>query len=98
MIEARRKRLIRDMEESSEKRKNSRDYRCYGLNAGYHHQKYLEFIASVTDLPIAIDSPFVDGAKATLNYVKDSGLAGRVVYNSLRMESTNCEYQALKDV
>ena len=89
-------RLIRDVEESSEKTKIPAIIDVMGSTPDAII-KYLEFIASVTDLPIAIDSPSVDVTKAALNYVKNSGLARRVVYNSLRMESTNCEYQALKD-
>jgi len=89
-------RLIRDVEESSEKTKIPAIIDVMGSTPDAII-KYLEFIASVTDLPIAIDSPSVDVTKAALSYVKNSGLAGRVVYNSLRMESTNCEYQALKD-
>ncbi len=60
-------------------------------------QKHLEFVASVTDMPLLIDGTTADVRIAGLDYVKQAGLADRVVYNSIQPEVTDAELTAIQD-
>jgi len=59
--------------------------------------KYLDFVASVTDAPMLIDSTEakvrVHGAK----YAREVGLADRIVYNSINVSATEDELRGVKE-
>ncbi len=59
-----------------------------------HH---LEFAARKTDMPLLIDGTTAEVRIAGLNFVGTSGLADRVVYNSIQPEITDAEWQAIRD-
>jgi len=61
-------------------------------------QKYIEFVANVTDAPIFIDSTFTDVKLAGVKYAAEIGLLDRTVYNSLTYHVNTEEIEALKDV
>ena len=49
--------------------------------------KQLEFVASVTDTSILIDSPSLSVRLAGLRYAKETGLINRIVYISIMPET-----------
>jgi tetrahydromethanopterin S-methyltransferase subunit H len=59
--------------------------------------KYLEFVVNVTKLPIFIDSPSIDVAKAGFQFAKEAGLLERVAYNSITAKSKDEEYRLLQE-
>jgi len=60
-------------------------------------RKELEFVASVTDSPILIDSPAMDVRLAGLRYAEETGLIDRIVYNSIIPETKPKELQEIKE-
>jgi tetrahydromethanopterin S-methyltransferase subunit H len=59
--------------------------------------RYLEFVANTTKLPIFIDSPAIEVAKAGFHFAKEAGLLGRVAYNSVTAKSKDDEYKLLQE-
>lgn len=59
--------------------------------------KELEFVASVTDTPIVIDSPAMDVRLAGLRYAQEAGLIDRIVYNSIIPETKSVELEKIKE-
>ena len=60
--------------------------------------KYIEFVADVTGAPILVDAlGAVEVSRAALEYVREAGLAGRVVYNSLTARSKEEELRVLQE-
>lgn len=60
-------------------------------------QKHLEFVVSVTEMPLLIDGTTVDVRLAGLKYVSEAGLADRVVYNSIQPEIDDDELAAIRE-
>lgn len=60
-------------------------------------RKELEFVASMTDAPILIDSPAMNVRLAGLRYAKETGLIDRIVYNSIIPETKPEELQEIKE-
>lgn len=59
--------------------------------------KEIEFVASVTEAPILIDSPSMDVRLAGLRYSVETGLIDRIVYNSIMPETKSKELQEIKE-
>lgn len=59
--------------------------------------KELEFVMSVTDAPILIDPVGTETKKAAINYIKESNLAAKVVYNSITVETKQEELDSIKE-
>jgi tetrahydromethanopterin S-methyltransferase subunit H len=59
--------------------------------------KQLEFVASVTDASILIDSPAPNVRLAGLRYAKETGLINRIVYNSIIPETKTDELQEIRE-
>jgi len=59
--------------------------------------KELEFVASVTDTPILMDSPAMNVRLAGLHYAEETGLIDRIVYNSIIPETKPKELQEIKE-
>jgi len=57
----------------------------------------LDFIASETDLPILVDGVNAGIRSEALRYVRQAGLQGRVVYNSLTPDFKQSELEAIQD-
>jgi len=60
-------------------------------------KKFLEFTASVTEVPILMDGPTTDAKKAGLDYANEVGLLDRIVYNSLIPEYKQEEIEKIKE-
>jgi len=59
--------------------------------------KYLDFLAGVTDAPLLMDGVSSSIRLGTLDWVKESGLQDRIVYNSLTPEYTPEEMEKIKE-
>ena len=59
--------------------------------------KCIDFVASNTDNPFAIDGTTAEVKMAGAKYVRDSGLASRVVYNSIMPHAKEDEIAAIKE-
>jgi len=88
--------LIKIVEELSDKTKlpTAIDVVCAEPKAAI---KYLDFIASVTKMPILVNTPSIESMKEAFNFIKSSGLSSRVIYNSLTARSKNEEYIILQE-
>jgi tetrahydromethanopterin S-methyltransferase subunit H len=60
-------------------------------------EKLIDFVASNTDNPFAIDGTTAEVRMAGAKYVRDSGLSQRVVYNSIMPHVKEDELAAIKD-
>ena len=60
-------------------------------------QKYIDFVAGVTDAPISIDIMKPQLKSKVINYVGEVGLSDRILYNSLYLPIREDEINALKD-
>lgn len=60
-------------------------------------RKFLDFVPSVTKAPILMDGVSANVRVASLEYVKESGLADRVVYNSITPEYKQEELEKIKE-
>jgi len=60
-------------------------------------KKFVEFTASVTDVPILMDGPTVEAKIAGVKYATEVGLINRVVYNSLIPEYKQEEIEKIKE-
>jgi len=61
-------------------------------------KKFVEFTASVTDVPILMDGPTVEAKIAGLEYASEVGMIDRVVYNSLILEYKQEEIEKIKEM
>ena len=59
--------------------------------------RHLEFAAGVTTAPLLIDGTTADVRLAGLQYVAQSGLADRIVYNSVQPDIADAELTAIRD-
>ena len=59
--------------------------------------RVLDFMTSVTDVPLLIDAASADIRVAALDYAKQSGFLENCVYNSLNPESKSIEFQKIKE-
>jgi len=57
----------------------------------------LDFVADMTDAPILVDAPTFELKVPTLEYVQQSGMQGRIIYNSLTPDSRKGEYRLLHE-
>jgi len=60
-------------------------------------EKFIDFVASVTEKPFLIDAPSAETKIAGVKYAREVGLEKRVIYNSLTLESKPEEFEALKE-
>jgi tetrahydromethanopterin S-methyltransferase subunit H len=60
-------------------------------------EKLIDFVASNTDSPFAIDGTTTEVKMAGANYVKETGLSSRVVYNSIMPQARDNELIAIKE-
>jgi tetrahydromethanopterin S-methyltransferase subunit H len=88
--------VIKSQEEMSDKTGNPCMLDVVGASPE-HMKKFMEFIASVTDVPILMDGPTTEAKKAGLEYATEAGLIDRVVYNSLIPEYKQEEIQNIKE-
>lgn len=58
----------------------------------------LDFVTSVTDVPVLLDSPSADIRVAALDYVREVGIKDKCIYNSLNPESRAMEFEKIKEV
>ncbi|MHA2601853.1 MAG: tetrahydromethanopterin S-methyltransferase subunit H [Candidatus Thorarchaeota archaeon SMTZ1-83] len=61
-------------------------------------EKYLDFIAGLTDAPFLIDSTQPGVRIAGLRYTEEVGLVDRAVYNSINVAASEDEIEALRDI
>ena len=61
-------------------------------------EKYLDFVAEKTEMPILLDCPSEEVCIEALQYAKDQGIMKRIVVNSLTPHTTEKLYQKLKEV
>jgi tetrahydromethanopterin S-methyltransferase subunit H len=57
----------------------------------------LDFIVSITESPMLLDAVSLDIRLAALNYVKETGIQNKTVYNSLNPESRAVEFERIKE-
>jgi tetrahydromethanopterin S-methyltransferase subunit H len=60
-------------------------------------EKFIDFVANTIDGPFAIDGTTADVRIAGANYVGETGLSERVVYNSITPEVKDTEISAIRD-
>jgi len=90
-------RLIKRQEEFSDKTGNPHMIDVVGSTPeALTH--FLDFVSGVTQAPILLDGVSADIRVAGLDYVKDSGLENRVVYNSLLPDYKMEEIEKIKEV
>lgn len=89
-------RLIKLQEEFSDKTGNPCMLDVVG-STEVAMEKFIGFVASVTDVPFLIDSPAVQVRVAGVKYAREVGLEKRVIYNSLMLKSKPEEFEALKE-
>jgi tetrahydromethanopterin S-methyltransferase subunit H len=61
-------------------------------------EKIIDFVCSVTDSPILIDSPSVNSRVEALKYAEEVGVLERCIYNSLNPESSESEIIKVKEI
>lgn len=61
-------------------------------------RKEMDFVASVTDTPILIDSPAMNIRLEGLRYARETGLIDRIVYNSIMPETRPAELHQVKEL
>jgi tetrahydromethanopterin S-methyltransferase subunit H len=61
-------------------------------------EKYIEFVAGITDAPFLVDSTVTDVRIAGLKYSAEVGLLDRAVYNSITFYASDQEITALKNI
>lgn len=88
--------VIKSQEEMSDKTGNPCMLDVVGASPE-NMKKFMEFTASVTDVPILMDGPTTEAKKAGLEYATEVGLIDRVVYNSLIPEYKQEEIQKIKE-
>jgi tetrahydromethanopterin S-methyltransferase subunit H len=59
--------------------------------------RVLDFITSVTDMPILLDSGSAETRVAALEYVNQSGIKDKCVYNSLSPQSKAFEFEKIRE-
>ncbi len=57
----------------------------------------LDFMADITDLPIVLDAPTTEIKLKAIEYVKESGIQERIIYNSITPESDENEFKLLRE-
>ncbi len=89
-------RILKEEEEISRKTGNPRivDVCCSFPEA---FPKFLDFVAEVVNGPFTIDGATAEVRIAGLKYVKEAGLSGRVVYNSITPHIKKDEIAAIKE-
>ncbi|MFB0558537.1 MAG: tetrahydromethanopterin S-methyltransferase subunit H, partial [Candidatus Bathyarchaeia archaeon] len=60
-------------------------------------ERYIDFSAGVTDIPLMIGGPTPEVREAGLRFIKEGGLVDRVVYNSLMPGCGAEEIEKIKD-
>jgi tetrahydromethanopterin S-methyltransferase subunit H len=88
--------LIKRQEELSEKTGNPHMIDVVG-STPVAIQRYIEFVAAVTEAPILIDSTFTDAKMAGVKYAAEIGILDRIVYNSITYHIDGEEVEALKN-
>lgn len=88
--------LIKRQEEFSDKTGNPHMIDVIG-SSPEAMKKFLDFVTSVTDAPILMDGVSADVRIAGLEYVNQSGLANRIVYNSLTPEFKGEELKKINE-
>jgi len=88
--------LLKEEEEVSKKTGNPR---IVDVCSSYPEAfpKFLDFVASTIDGPFTIDGVTAEVRIAGLKYVKEAGLSGRVVYNSITPHIKEDEINAIKE-
>ena len=59
-------------------------------------ERYIEFVAEITDIPLLLGGPTPDVRRAGLELVEEAGLEERVVYNSLMPGCSDDEMETIK--
>lgn len=59
--------------------------------------RVLDFITSVTDMPLLLDAASAEIRVAALEYAKQMGILDNCVYNSLNPESKSIEFEKIKE-
>ena len=90
-------RLIKRQEEFSDKTGNPCMIDVVG-STPEALSRFLDFVSGVTQAPILLDGVSAGVRVAGLDYIKDSGLKDRVVYNSLLPEYKKEELEKIREV
>lgn len=67
------------------------------LPSGKWISRVLDFVTSVTDMPLLLDAASAEIRVAALDYAKQAGLLENCVYNSLSPESKSIEFEKIKE-
>jgi len=59
--------------------------------------RVLDFITSLTDMPMLLDAASAEIRVAALDYVKQAGISDNCIYNSLNPESKSIEFEKIKE-
>lgn len=60
-------------------------------------EKFIDFVAHVTEEPFLVDSPNVEVKIAGVKHARDVGLEKRVIYNSITLQSKREEFEVMKE-
>lgn len=89
--------LIKKQEEFSDKTGNPHMIDVVGSTAEAM-RKFLDFVSSVTDIPILLDGVSAGVRIAGLDYVNECGLKNPIIYNSILPEYRKEEIDKIKEV
>jgi len=89
--------LIKKQEEFSDKTGNQHMIDVVG-STPEALTRFLDFVVGVTDAPVLLDGISSSVRVDVLDYVRDSGLKDRIVYNSLSPELKNEELEKIREV
>lgn len=67
------------------------------LPSGKWISRVLDFVTSVTDMPLLLDAASAEIRVAALDYAKQAGVLENCVYNSLNPESKSIEFEKIKE-
>ena len=87
--------LINNQETFSDKTGNPNMVDVVGLTETAI-EKYIDFIAEITEAPILVDSTSLNVKIAGIKHAKETGLLSRVIYNSITRHVTEDEINELK--
>ena len=66
------------------------------LSSGRWVSQVIDFVTSVTEAPILLDAPSAEIRVAAVDYVKETGIQEKCVYNSLNPESKPLELEKIR--
>ena len=88
--------LINTMDEMTDKSGNPNIVQIFGATPEAI-VKYVDFVSSVTESPFLIDSTAPEARMAAAEYVNETGISERTIYNSINMSIDSEEIEVLKN-